>query len=893
MDSKKINQLATKVAPSVNDLTVVGDATTGELKKITLNQIASLFGSVGGVSNVAMTVPTGLTVTGSPITTSGTLAVTLTAGYSIPTTAKQSEWDLGYSERFKWDGNSSGLNAATARTSLGLVIGTDVLAYRTFGSAANNNTGDFATSAQGTNADTAYTNRITGASLPLSISSNNISITQANTTTNGYLSSTDWNTFNGKQNALGFTPYNVTNPSGYLSSVSLTTNVTGTLPIANGGTGSTTASAARTALGLEIGTNVLGYRTFGTAANNNTGDFYASGNPSGYISGITSTNVTDALGYTPYNSTNPAGYTTNTGTVTSVSGTGSVSGLTLTGSFSTSGTLTLGGTLSLTSLNITNGLGFTPYNATNPNGYISSNQTITLSGDLSGSGTTSINTTIGASRVTNSMLAGAIDLTTKVTGLLPDANISSAANWNGKQAALNGTGFVKATGTTISYDNSTYLTTSSASSTYLPLAGGTLTGALSGTSASFSGGISSIVSTGNAAILTLKSGNGESYISETDGNLNMVFVNKSTFDGGANISDMRFCTNNNTTTPSLILSRTSAATFSSSVTALSGIFGNSGSGSYSLRVVNNDQSNVRINIANTGSSGQEFSLIGGLSGASNSGFSIYDITNSSTRLYITSGGNALIGTTTDSGYKLNVNGTASISGNTLIQGSSGADIVFKLKSTGSAAPYIRADLSLSSYGGFALDYTGTNYWYIGALNGDITNKLSFYSSGAVERFSIASTGAATFSSSVQSTDLRFAANGYLTYDTNATGTNTMQIRSGYSGSVLSFNGLGAATFSSSVTATSLFESSDSRLKIIVKDYKQPKGIENVSARMYVKNSKQELGYFAQDLQEILPSAVSEGQDGFLNLSYSQVHTAKISYLENKVIELEELIKSLL
>jgi hypothetical protein len=47
-----------------------------------------------------------------------------------------------------------------------------------------------------------------------------------------------------------------------------------------------------------------------------------------------------------------------------------------------------------------------------------------------------------------------------------------------KQPQLNGTGFVKASGTTISYDNSTYLTTSDASSTYLPLAGGTITGSL-------------------------------------------------------------------------------------------------------------------------------------------------------------------------------------------------------------------------------------------------------------------------------------------------------------------------------------------------------------------------------------------------------------------------------
>jgi hypothetical protein len=43
-------------------------------------------------------------------------------------------------------------------------------------------------------------------------------------------------------------------------------------------------------------------------------------------------------------------------------------------------------------------------------------------------------------------------------GTLADARIASASTWNGKQTQLNGTGFVKASGTTISYDNSTYLT---------------------------------------------------------------------------------------------------------------------------------------------------------------------------------------------------------------------------------------------------------------------------------------------------------------------------------------------------------------------------------------------------------------------------------------------------
>jgi hypothetical protein len=44
-----------------------------------------------------------------------------------------------------------------------------------------------------------------------------LSIAQANTSTNGYLSSTDWNTFNGKQAALGFTPENTANKQNSLA----------------------------------------------------------------------------------------------------------------------------------------------------------------------------------------------------------------------------------------------------------------------------------------------------------------------------------------------------------------------------------------------------------------------------------------------------------------------------------------------------------------------------------------------------------------------------------------------------------------------------------------------------------------------------------------------------
>lgn len=76
-------------------------------------------GGGGTVTSVNMTVPTGLSVSGNPITTSGTLAVTYSAGYSIPTNASQTNWDTAYSERLQWNGGSTNLVAATGRTSLG------------------------------------------------------------------------------------------------------------------------------------------------------------------------------------------------------------------------------------------------------------------------------------------------------------------------------------------------------------------------------------------------------------------------------------------------------------------------------------------------------------------------------------------------------------------------------------------------------------------------------------------------------------------------------------------------------------------------------------------------------------------------------------------------------
>ncbi len=53
----------------------------------------------GTFTSVDMTVPTGLSISGNPVTTIGTLALTYSAGYAIPTTVKQGEWDTAYTNR--------------------------------------------------------------------------------------------------------------------------------------------------------------------------------------------------------------------------------------------------------------------------------------------------------------------------------------------------------------------------------------------------------------------------------------------------------------------------------------------------------------------------------------------------------------------------------------------------------------------------------------------------------------------------------------------------------------------------------------------------------------------------------------------------------------------------
>jgi hypothetical protein len=73
------------------------------------------------------------------------------------------------------------------------------------------------------------------------------------------------------------------------------------------------------------------------------------------------------------------------------------------------------------------------------------------------------------------------------------SQLNLTSRFNTKQNTLSGTGFVKASGTSITYDNSSYLTTSSAASTYLPLTGGELSSNL-GVIGNISFGLKSVYS---------------------------------------------------------------------------------------------------------------------------------------------------------------------------------------------------------------------------------------------------------------------------------------------------------------------------------------------------------------------------------------------------------------
>jgi len=329
----------------------------------------------------------------------------------------------------------------------------------------------------------------------ISVTNGNGSITVAATNNGTVTSVSGTGTVNGITLTGTVTSSGNLTLGGTLSGVSLSTQVTGTLPIANGGSGQTTAQAAMNAFAGAVtsgsylrgnGTNVvmstiqagdvptLNQNTTGTAANVTGTVAIANGGTGATTNTAARTNLgATTLGSNLFTITNPsavtfprfnadnsvsslnatdfrtaigAGTGNGNGTVTSVGGTGSVNGITLSGTVTSSGNLTLGGTLSGVSLSTqvtgtlpvaNGGTGQTTYTdgqllIGNTTGNTLAKATLTA-----GSG---ISITNGAGSITIAATGGAgvSSFSAGTTGLTPNTATTGAVTLAGTLAIANG-----------------------------------------------------------------------------------------------------------------------------------------------------------------------------------------------------------------------------------------------------------------------------------------------------------------------------------------------------------------------------------------------------------------------------------------------------------------------
>jgi hypothetical protein len=102
---------------SINEqLSLTGNGTsnvTGTFPNFTITSNDEFDGTV---TSVGLIVPTGLSVSGSPVTNSGNLTITYSSGYSIPTTSSQNTWNYAatHSNSAYNQANTATTNAATA-----------------------------------------------------------------------------------------------------------------------------------------------------------------------------------------------------------------------------------------------------------------------------------------------------------------------------------------------------------------------------------------------------------------------------------------------------------------------------------------------------------------------------------------------------------------------------------------------------------------------------------------------------------------------------------------------------------------------------------------------------------------------------------------------------------
>jgi hypothetical protein len=180
--------------------------------------------------------------------------------------------------------------------------------------------------------------------------------------------------------------------------------------------------------------------------------------------------------------------------------------------------------------------------------------------------------------------------------------------------------------------------------------------------------------------------------------------------------------------------------------------------------------------------------------------------------------------------------------------------------------------------------------YVAAGFFSATAPLSYNSSTGVFSISQAGSGSNGFLSSTDWNTFngkqnQLSGNGFV----KVSGTSVSYDNSTYlttSAASSTYLPLTGGTLSGNLTATGFFESSDKRLKKQIEANYAPKNIQDIQTYLYQKDGKIEVGYYAQEVSEIMPYAVAEGKDGFLAVAYNQVLVSKVQYLENKLKDLE-------
>lgn len=206
------------------------------------------------ITSIGLNVPTGFSVSNSPLTGNGSISVNYASGYSLPTNAEQTDWDTAFDRSItaadvsgtstktltltKQDGSTltaswSDIDTAPVTSVFGRT-GTITAAEGDYNltqlgdvnlsSPTNNQFLKY----NGTTWANATYNAVTSivAATPLTggtiTSTGSIGIDKADASTDGYLDNADWSTFNAKQNAITLT---TTGSSGAASFVNSTLNV--------------------------------------------------------------------------------------------------------------------------------------------------------------------------------------------------------------------------------------------------------------------------------------------------------------------------------------------------------------------------------------------------------------------------------------------------------------------------------------------------------------------------------------------------------------------------------------------------------------------------------------------------------------------------------------------